>query len=130
MGKLEERKTQKIDDSSNNHRASTQKSSTTMVFQQNFLKNMEKYLCRSRLVNKVSGLLQHRYYCPVNLAKILRTLFLENTPGGYMLPNLKRRRTKLTHNLEMNRKQSKTVTWNYSNYSYSRMKKLSKEEKM
>ena len=30
----------------------------------------------------------------------------------------------------MNRKQSKTLTQNYPKYSYSRKKKLSKEEKM
>ena len=30
----------------------------------------------------------------------------------------------------MNQKQSKTLTWNYFNYSYSKKKKISKEEKM
>ena len=34
-----------------------------------------KYMCRRLFLNKVSGLLRHRYF-PVNYAKILRTLFL------------------------------------------------------
>ena len=54
-----------------------------------------KYLYRSLFLNKVSGLLRRRYF-PVNFFKILRTLFLVSTTGGYffqMSSNLKRRRT-------------------------------------
>ena len=40
----------------------------------NFVKITGKYLCRRLFLNKVSGLLQHRYF-PVNFGKRLRTLF-------------------------------------------------------
>ena len=54
-----------------------------------------------------------------------------NTSSGYffqMSPN-SREEEMNTHNLKMNQKQNKKVTWDYSNYSYSRKKK-SNEDKM
>ena len=62
-----------------------------------FCKNHRKIPVADSL-NKVSDLLQHRYF-PVSFAKILRTLFLVNTSDGYffqMSLNLKRRRTEHT----------------------------------
>ena len=73
-GKLEERKPQKIGDSSNNERASARKCSIKKVFQENLVKVTRKYLCRILFLYKVSGLLRHRYF-PVNFAKLLRTTF-------------------------------------------------------
>ena len=66
--KLEERKLQKIGDSSNNDRTG---------------------------IGKYSGQVSSRLRHTINFAKLLRTLFLANISGGYffqMLPNLKRRR--------------------------------------
>ena len=65
-----------------------------------FHKNYRKNLFWSLFLNKVSGLLWHRYF-PVNFAIILRTHFLVNTSDDYlsqMLPNLKRWRTENTQN--------------------------------
>ena len=62
----------------------------------NFCKNQWKIPGPESFFDKVLGLLQHRCCFPVNFAKILRTLFLGNTSGGYFFqisPNLKRRRT-------------------------------------
>ena len=70
MGKLEERKTLKISDSSKNNKPATRKCSIKGVLK-NYVKITGKYFCRS-LLNKVSGLLRHRY-SPVKLEKILRT---------------------------------------------------------
>ena len=67
----------------------------------NFLQKLHENICTGVFLNKVSGLLQHRYF-PDNFAKILKTLFLW-TPcsGSYffqMSLNLKRR----TNILQMN----------------------------
>ena len=63
------------------------------MFLKIFAKATGKYLYKILFLNKVSGLLQHRYF-PVNFAKSLSTLFLGKTSGGYfqMLPNVKMRR--------------------------------------
>ena len=59
----------------------------------NFVKFTGKHLCQSLFFNKVAGLraatllkkrLWHRYF-PVNLAKFLRTPFLQNTSGRLLL---------------------------------------------
>ena len=70
-------------------------------------------MCQILFLNKVSGLLQHRYF-PVNFAKLLRTTFREQ-PRWLILSDVAKLKEKKnrTHNLKMNRKQSKTLTRNY-----------------
>ena len=63
-----------------------------------FAKFTEKHLCRSPFFNKVAGLkpatlLKKRLWhlCfPVNLAKFLRTSFLQNTSGRLLLENTRK----------------------------------------
>ena len=50
------------------------------VILRSFAKFTGKQLCQSLFFNKVAGL-RHIYF-PVNFAKFLRTLFLQNTSGG------------------------------------------------
>ena len=62
-------------------------------------KNQRKIPVPESFFDKSSEMLKHRCYFPVNFAKILRTLFLVNTSGGYffqMSPNVKRGRTENT----------------------------------
>ena len=92
MGKLEERKTLKISDSSKNNKPATRKCSIKGVLK-NYVKITGKYFCRS-LLNKVSGLLRHRY-SPVKLEKILRTSPVATSLLSDVV-KLKRRRTEDT----------------------------------
>ena len=92
MGKLEERKTLKISDSSKNNKPATRKCSIKGVLK-NYVKITGKYFCRS-LLNKVSGLLRHRY-SPVKLEKILITSPVATSLLSDVV-KLKRRRTEDT----------------------------------
>ena len=73
-------------------RSSYRRCSVRKGVPRNFAKFTGKNLCQSLFFNKVAGRpatllkkrLWHRFF-PVNLAKFLRTLFLQNTPGWLLL---------------------------------------------
>ena len=87
-GKLEERKPQKIHDSSYNDRAGARKCSIKKIYE-NFCKSHRKIPVPDSLSQcKVSGLLRYGYF-PVNFAKLLRTTFSEH-PRRLLLSDVAR----------------------------------------
>ena len=79
----------------NTFRSSHWRCSVRESVYRNIAKFTGKHLCQSLFFNKVAALRHRHGYFPVNFAKFLRTLFLENASGRlllhikYMTPHLR-----------------------------------------